>query len=230
MKKIYLAGPDVFLENAIEIGNKLKKICKNNSYEGIFPLDNEIDDASLSGKNLAKVIVDGNMELIKSCDLVFANLSNFRGSEIHPMCDSGTCWECGYALSLGKTVIGYTNNLKSIPQEISNNIHLVTTISNPLEIEDIFSQLKNIKQKTLNIKNLKSQIFSLDPIFDDVKDINAISSFYLGILKGLNYECLGTLSDTRTQVEKYGTKVDEFITENFDLPANVMIVINTKIN
>ena len=42
MKKIYLAGPDVFLPNAIEEGERLKALCQDYGYEGLFPMDNVI--------------------------------------------------------------------------------------------------------------------------------------------------------------------------------------------
>ncbi len=42
MKKIYLAGPDVFLPNAIEEGERLKALCEEYGYEGLFPMDNII--------------------------------------------------------------------------------------------------------------------------------------------------------------------------------------------
>ena len=41
MTKIYLAGPDVFLSNAIEVGNRKKKLCSQAGFTGLFPLDNE---------------------------------------------------------------------------------------------------------------------------------------------------------------------------------------------
>ena len=42
MQKIYLAGPEVFLANALEVGNAHKLLCKKYGYEGLFPLDNII--------------------------------------------------------------------------------------------------------------------------------------------------------------------------------------------
>ena len=50
--KIYLAGPDVFLPDAIEIGRRKAAICDRYGVSGLYPLDNEIDltaaDASLA--------------------------------------------------------------------------------------------------------------------------------------------------------------------------------------
>ena len=42
MKKIYLAGPDVFLPNAKEHGEVLKDRCLEYGFKGLFPLDNEV--------------------------------------------------------------------------------------------------------------------------------------------------------------------------------------------
>ena len=35
--RVYLAGPDVFVANAKEIGESLKKICVEAGLEGVFP-------------------------------------------------------------------------------------------------------------------------------------------------------------------------------------------------
>ncbi len=49
--KIYLAGPDVFLPDAIEIGRRKVEICARHGVTGLYPLDNKVDlaapDASL---------------------------------------------------------------------------------------------------------------------------------------------------------------------------------------
>ena len=39
--RIYLAGPDVFLPNAKEIGGIKKEMCREFGFEGLFPLDND---------------------------------------------------------------------------------------------------------------------------------------------------------------------------------------------
>ena len=38
--KIYLAGPDVFLPDAIEIGRRKADICARHGLTGLYPLDN----------------------------------------------------------------------------------------------------------------------------------------------------------------------------------------------
>ena len=50
--KIYLAGPDVFLPDAVEIGRRKAAICARHGLTGLYPLDNAVDlaasDASLA--------------------------------------------------------------------------------------------------------------------------------------------------------------------------------------
>lgn len=95
MKKVYLAGWDVFKPDAIQEGRRLKELCAKYGFEGLYPLDNECDGA--------KEIYEGNTALIREADCVIANVNAFRGCEP----DSGTAFEIGYAAALGKTVIAY---------------------------------------------------------------------------------------------------------------------------
>jgi nucleoside 2-deoxyribosyltransferase len=105
MKTIYIAGPDVFKEEAIEIGRLYSKLCKLYGYKGLYPLDNVVDFNQPKQK-IAQDIFYKNKKLIESADIVIANLNPFRGKEA----DSGTVWECGYASGLGKKVYGYMDN------------------------------------------------------------------------------------------------------------------------
>ena len=41
--KIYLAGPDVFLPDAVEIGRRKAELCARYGVIGLFPLDNAVD-------------------------------------------------------------------------------------------------------------------------------------------------------------------------------------------
>jgi nucleoside 2-deoxyribosyltransferase len=102
MKKIYIAGPDVFEKNSIEIGKQLSALCEKYGFEGSYPLDNVID-FNQSKQKIAQDIYEANLLLIKESDIIIANLNNFRGYEA----DSGTIWECGFAHALGKEVYGY---------------------------------------------------------------------------------------------------------------------------
>ncbi len=102
MKKIYLAGPDVFEPDAIEQGESLKALCQEYGFEGLYPLDNVIE-ASPTPEATAEAIRKANIGLIRSADIMVANLNSFRGFEP----DSGTMYEVGFAEALGKPVFSY---------------------------------------------------------------------------------------------------------------------------
>jgi nucleoside 2-deoxyribosyltransferase len=110
--RIYLAGPDVFLPDAAKAFERLKAQCAACGLEGLAPTDTELgaDDAGTQegaprggDDALAQRIYDGNIRLIQQADGVVANLQAFRGLEP----DSGTVFEVGYAVALGKPVVVY---------------------------------------------------------------------------------------------------------------------------
>lgn len=132
MKKVYLAGPDVFLENAQEEGDRLKKLCKQYGFDGYFPLDNVV--TGLNARELSKNIKEANIALIKNCDIVIANLSPFRGPEP----DSGTVWEVGYAQGINKQVVAYSTDSRSLKEKTQSILNLgnADRDENNMEIED----------------------------------------------------------------------------------------------
>ncbi len=116
MKKIYIAGFDVFERDSIEIGKIYVKLCKKYGFEGLYPLDNVVDFNQEKHK-IAKDIFDANVKMIQQADFVVANLNPFRGSEP----DSGTVWECGYGYALGKKVYGYIDDDRSYLDRFDKN-------------------------------------------------------------------------------------------------------------
>ena len=102
--KIYLAGPDVFLPDAIAIGRRKKELCAQYGFEGLFPFDNEISP-NAAGERTDKLIYRANEAMIRGADLGICNLTPFRG----PSADVGTVFELGLMVGLGKRVFGYTN-------------------------------------------------------------------------------------------------------------------------
>jgi len=91
MKKVYLAGPDVFRPDAKEYGEKLKAICLEHDLEGLYPLDNVIPPCKCA-VDTARSIYYANIGLIEKADGVIANMQWFRG----PSMDIGTGYEMGY--------------------------------------------------------------------------------------------------------------------------------------
>jgi len=110
--KIYLAGPDVFLPDAIEIGRRKAALCATHGLTGLYPLDNvvdlEADDASLR-------IFHGNEAMMREADAIIANLTPFRG----PSADAGTVYEIGYMAGLGKLCLAYSNDPSSYVSRVT---------------------------------------------------------------------------------------------------------------
>jgi nucleoside 2-deoxyribosyltransferase len=101
--KIYLAGPDVFLPDAREIGRRKVDICAIHGVSGLYPLDNAID---LSANDASLRIFKGNEAMMDAADAIIANLTPFRG----PGADAGTVYELGYMAGRGKLCLGYSND------------------------------------------------------------------------------------------------------------------------
>lgn len=93
--KIYLTGPDVFRPDALTRAEEARALLARHGHRALIPSDN--DEASAEG------IFRANIEMISEADAVIANLDPFRGCEP----DSGTCFEIGCAIALGKQVIAY---------------------------------------------------------------------------------------------------------------------------
>lgn len=104
MRSIYLAGPEVFLSDAVEAGRAKAMLCEQHGFRGLYPLDAELE--SEADESLSTRIFQSNVGLIRACDAVIANLTPFRG----PSADAGTVFEVGFALALGKPVFAYTNH------------------------------------------------------------------------------------------------------------------------
>ena len=103
-RTLYLAGFDVFREDSIDYGKRLKALCRCYGFDGLYPLDNAAP-ADLQGPALATWIYQANVALIQRADAVMANVNPFRGAEP----DSGTAFEMGYAVALGKPVWAYVS-------------------------------------------------------------------------------------------------------------------------
>jgi len=107
--QLYLAGFDVFRPDAVEHGRYLKALCAAHGMEGLYPFDNEVTPG-LTQEATAALICSMNIKMIKRCTAVLANLNLFRGLEP----DSGTVFEIGMAVALGKPVWVYFDPVDSL--------------------------------------------------------------------------------------------------------------------
>jgi nucleoside 2-deoxyribosyltransferase len=111
MTKVYLAGPDVFLPDALEIGRQKVDICRRHGLEGLYPLDNTVDLAAI-GASLA--IFGGNEAMMDAADAIIANLTPFRGAGADP----GTVYELGYMAGREKLCLGYSNDPSAYAERV----------------------------------------------------------------------------------------------------------------
>ncbi|CAQ68618.1 putative Nucleoside 2-deoxyribosyltransferase [Cupriavidus taiwanensis LMG 19424] len=115
MTTIYLAGFDVFRKDARAWGEHLKALCAAHGFTGLYPLDQSAPQG-LSGPDTARWIYDANIALLRRADLVMANLDDFRGPG---EADSGTAFEVGFAVALGKPVWAYSTDAGTLRERVT---------------------------------------------------------------------------------------------------------------
>ena len=104
--KIYLAGPEVFLpEFGKPVFDAKKAMCAEFGFEGVSPMDGDLNLVGMSAFAQGVAIYRGNIEHMRGCDAVIANMTPFRGVSM----DAGTAFEMGYMAASGKPVLGYTH-------------------------------------------------------------------------------------------------------------------------
>src|SRR5438270_2534751 len=117
--KIYLAGPDVFLPDAIEIGRRKVEICARHRLTGLYPLDSAVDPG-VKGASLR--IFRANETMMIEADAIIANLTPFRG----PGADAGTVYELGYMAGIGKLCLGYSNDPSCYADRVRRSTEVVS--------------------------------------------------------------------------------------------------------
>lgn len=117
--KIYLAGPDVFLPEAVEIGRQKAAICAAHGLTGLYPLDNAID---LSAPDASRQIFCGNEAMMDAADAIIANLTPFRGAGADP----GTVYELGYMAGRRKFCLAYSNNGATYADRVGGCMHVAS--------------------------------------------------------------------------------------------------------
>jgi nucleoside 2-deoxyribosyltransferase len=100
----YLAGPDVFLPNAVAHAARKVKICRRFGLRGLPPLN---DDAETVATELEvwQAIYEKDVAMMEKSDIIIADLTPFAGASA----DAGTLIEVGWFLGRGKPIFGYSN-------------------------------------------------------------------------------------------------------------------------
>ncbi|KAG5504499.1 hypothetical protein JKF63_04951 [Porcisia hertigi] len=105
-KSIYIAGPAVFHPDHGEAYyNKVRALLKEKGVRPLIPIDNVATEA-LDIRNK-------NIDMIKACDAIIADLSPFRSKEP----DCGTAFEVGYAAALGKVLITFSTDTRPMVEK-----------------------------------------------------------------------------------------------------------------
>jgi nucleoside 2-deoxyribosyltransferase len=100
----YLAGPDVFLPDAVAHAARKVAICRRFGLRGLPPL-NEDAETIASELEVWQTIYEKDIAMMARCDLIIANLTPFAGASA----DAGTLIEVGWFLGKGKPIFGYSN-------------------------------------------------------------------------------------------------------------------------
>jgi nucleoside 2-deoxyribosyltransferase len=116
--KIYLAGPDVFLPDALAIGQRKQAICERHGVTGLYPLDNKVD---LTAADASLQIFKANEAMMDDADAIIANLTPFRGAGADP----GTVYELGYMAGRGRLCLAYCND----PEIYAERVARFTTVT-----------------------------------------------------------------------------------------------------
>lgn len=95
MKKVYMAGTAVFLEEPQSYFEYAVELGKHAGLELLVPYDDRLCSP-------AEIYLH-NVQLLNQAEGILVNLNPFRGTEP----DSGTVWEMGYMAARGKRVVGY---------------------------------------------------------------------------------------------------------------------------
>jgi nucleoside 2-deoxyribosyltransferase len=98
-KRIYLAGSEVFLATARDIGARKRAICERHGLVGVFPGDEEEPcDPALSPAEQGLAISRAMERVMRRCDAMIVNLTPFRG----PSADVGSAYEMGFMRALDR--------------------------------------------------------------------------------------------------------------------------------
>src|SRR5882762_9868410 len=113
----YLAGPDVFLPDAVSHAARKVEICRRFGLRGLPPLNEDVETAA-SNLETWQAIYQKDIAMMERCDIIIANLTPFGGASA----DAGTLIEVGWFLGKGKPIFGYSNSSESFEQRMRRQL------------------------------------------------------------------------------------------------------------
>ena len=161
-RRVYLAGPEVFLEKADLYFKEAQELCRIRGLVGVVPSDGGLSQGLTgTGAEISERIYQANIALIKGCDALVANLAPFRG-KIEP--DSGTAFEVGFACALGIPVAGYLPAMTT-HYETKVKQHFGGHDKDGLPFDDEFGYLIESLEQPLNLMLSRSSA-----LFEDITE------------------------------------------------------------
>lgn len=115
MKKIYLAWPSVFKNIDAD---RLKSTVRDNGFEPLYPLDNEIEFTEDKRWNWRRVF-EWNVDYMSKADIFLVDLSWFRGYDS----DSWTSFELWFGYANWKKMFWYNISSETMVEKLWENDH-----------------------------------------------------------------------------------------------------------
>jgi Nucleoside 2-deoxyribosyltransferase len=113
----YLAGPDVFLPNAVAHAARKVEICRRFGLRALPPLNQDLETAA-KASDVWQAIYAKDIAMMERCDIIIANLTPFGGASA----DAGTLIEVGWFLGKGKPIFGYSNTSESFEKRMRGQL------------------------------------------------------------------------------------------------------------
>ena len=113
----YLAGPDVFLPNAVAHAATKVEICRRSGLRGLPPL-NEDAGTVATALETWQAIYEKDVAMMERSDIIIANLTPFAGASA----DAGTLIEVGWFLGRGKPIFGYSNTSENFESRMRRQL------------------------------------------------------------------------------------------------------------
>ncbi len=130
-RKAYLAGPDVFLPNAAAHAGAKIALCAAYGLTGIAPFNPGLD-LSLPPAELWRRIFADDLQMMRDCDIIIANLTPFRSTSA----DAGTLVELGWFLGQAKPAYGYSNSAEGFAARARQQMALLPDPLPGITVED----------------------------------------------------------------------------------------------
>ena len=118
MTTAYLAGPDVFLPNAVAHAARKVEICRRFGLRGLPPLDQDVEKTPANALDVWQAIYAKDIGMMEGSDIIIANLTPFGGASAV----SGTLIEVGWFLGKGKPIFGYSNTSENFEQRMRRQL------------------------------------------------------------------------------------------------------------